>query len=308
MTATDSETTLRRPTEDDAAAIAALCNALSRTLYGTGDVDEQSVREWFALPDLGMFLAERAGVAVGYCDVRRDHDGRRFPVDLRVHPDAAATGVPAALLAAAEEWSRAQAEPGALVRGYVAERDLEARQALERRGYRLIRHSFQMQIELPEQPEAAVWPEGIAVRRYDPDRDEQAVYECHQESFSDHWDYERIPIERWRTFMVDRESFDPELWWLAEEEGELAGICLNGWHFSGDRTFGWIGDLGVRRPWRRRGLALALLRHSFADFKRRGATRVGLGVDAENTTGAVRLYERAGMRPVRRNDTYEKPL
>jgi ribosomal protein S18 acetylase RimI-like enzyme len=66
--------------------------------------------------------------------------------------------------------------------------------------------------------------------------------------------------------------------------------------------------LGVRPQWRRRGVATALLRHSFRDFRDRGATRVGLGVDGENTTGAVRLYERVGMRVVRRNDTYEKTL
>ena len=64
--------------------------------------------------------------------------------------------------------------------------------------------------------------------------------------------------------------------------------------------------LAVRKPWRSRGLGLALLRQSFADFAARGANRVGLVVDAENTTGAVRLYERAGMRPVRRLDVYER--
>jgi ribosomal protein S18 acetylase RimI-like enzyme len=51
--------------------------------------------------------------------------------------------------------------------------------------------------------------------------------------------------------------------------------------------------LGVRPAWRKRGLATALLRHIFRDFQQRGATRVGLGVDGENTTGAVRLYERS---------------
>jgi mycothiol synthase len=65
--------------------------------------------------------------------------------------------------------------------------------------------------------------------------------------------------------------------------------------------------LGVRRRWRRRGLGLALLLQSFTDFRRRGATRVGLGVDAESPTGAVSLYEQAGMQVVRRNDAYEKP-
>ena len=76
----------------------------------------------------------------------------------------------------------------------------------------------------------------------------------------------------------------------------------------GDPQFGWIQVLGVRPRWRKRGLGTALLRHSFRDFRDRGATRVGLGVDGESTTGAVRLYESVGMREVRRSDTYEKVL
>jgi ribosomal protein S18 acetylase RimI-like enzyme len=66
----------------------------------------------------------------------------------------------------------------------------------------------------------------------------------------------------------------------------------------------------VRRPWRKRGLGLALLNHSFGEFYRRGYRRVGLGVDAQNLTGALRLYEKAGMRadPARRFSVYEKEL
>jgi ribosomal protein S18 acetylase RimI-like enzyme len=66
-----------------------------------------------------------------------------------------------------------------------------------------------------------------------------------------------------------------------------------------------VNELGVRNPWRRRGLGLALLRHAFAELGRLGADRVGLGVDAENVTGALRLYERAGMHVTRRYDTWE---
>ena len=134
------------------------------------------------------------------------------------------------------------------------------------------------------------------------------MHECVQESFADHWDFHPEPIERFRRWTTDRDDFDPTLCMLAEDGEELAGVSLNAWHWSGDPAFGWIGTLGVRRPWRRRGLALALLRHSFAHFERRGANRVGLGVDAENTTGAVRLYERAGMRPVKRFDSFERTL
>ena len=303
-----AELSLRKPVEADAAAIAEICNEVTQELYGTGDANEAEVRTWFSMPDLEMFLAERDGAVVGYADIRRDQEGARFPIDIRVPPHARGEGVADTLLATAEEWARRNAKPVAVLRGYAAERDEEVRSALARAGYRLIRHSFFMHIDLPDDPEPPEWPEGITVRTYDPDRDELAVYECTEEAFADHWDFQPTPLERWRHFSIERADFDPSLWWLAEEDGELAGVSLNAWHFSGDRTFGWVGTLGVRRPWRRRGLGLALLRHSFLDFKQRGATRVGLGVDAENTTGAVRLYERAGMHPVRRNDMFEKPL
>ena len=85
------------------------------------------------------------------------------------------------------------------------------------------------------------------------------------------------------------------------------GICLGRTHESADPDMGWISVLGVRRPWRRRGLALALLQHSFREFRARGRLRAGLGVDADSETGAVELYARAGMREVRRYESWERP-
>ncbi|MCX6049182.1 MAG: GNAT family N-acetyltransferase, partial [Chloroflexi bacterium] len=70
----------------------------------------------------------------------------------------------------------------------------------------------------------------------------------------------------------------------------------------------WVSDLGVRRPWRRQGLALALLHHAFGEFYRRGIKKVGLGVDASSLTGATKLYEKAGMSVFRQHDSYEKEL
>ena len=297
----------RPATAEDAAGIASLCNRIAVELYGEGDVDEAEVRTWFTFPNLAAFAVEEGTGIIGYADVRLDDDGARFPIDARVDPGSRGRGIEDALLEAAEAWSRERAGSGALLRGYAPERDAGLREAFERKGYRVVRHSFQMEIELAGLPEVPHWPEGISVRRFDPAADEHAVYEAQQDAFSDHWDFRRLPHEEWRRFQIETPRFDPELWWVAEADGEVAGFSLNNWRF-GDEEFGWIGDLGVRRPWRRRGIALALLLHSFADFSRRGARRVGLGVDAENPTGAVRLYERAGMRAVRRNDTYEKPL
>jgi len=128
------------------------------------------------------------------------------------------------------------------------------------------------------------------------------------EAFSDHWDFDRTRYEEWRRLKLEGPTHDPSLFLLAHEGEELAGICLCYRHRSGDPTWGWVGTLGVRRPWRRRGLGLALLHHAFGEFHRRGMSRAGLDVDAENTTGAVALYERAGMDVERRQDTFEKAL
>jgi ribosomal protein S18 acetylase RimI-like enzyme len=102
--------------------------------------------------------------------------------------------------------------------------------------------------------------------------------------------------------------FDPELWFLAMEGDEIAGFCLAKPADAGDEAVGSIPTLGVRRAWRGRGIGLALLRHAFTDLRRRGKRSAVLGVDADSPTGALRLYERAGMRVVGRYLTYEKTL
>jgi ribosomal protein S18 acetylase RimI-like enzyme len=210
------------------------------------------------------------------------------------------------LLNAAEARGREQAE-APILRVTAQGHEPVLRQALERAGWAPIRHSFQMRIELDGELPKPAWPEGLTVRSAERGEEER-VYEAHMDSFADHWDFRRQPFEVWRAYSTNPQRYDPSLWWLVEDGKELAAISLNGWDFSGDPQFGWIQVLGVRPRWRKRGLGTALLLHSFRDFKARGATRVGLGVDGENTTGAVGLYERAGMRQVRRNETYEKVL
>jgi ribosomal protein S18 acetylase RimI-like enzyme len=178
---------------------------------------------------------------------------------------------------------------------------------LEERGYAPVRHSFRMLIDLGGEPVIPVWPDGIAVRTAGPG-EERAVYDAYVEAFTDHWDFVAEPFDRWLHNQAESPLARKDLWFVAADGDEVAGVCLCAAHESGDPEYGWIGILGVRPRWRRRGLGEALLRHAFGAFAAEGATRVGLGVDGENTTGAVRLYERAGMRVVRRYDTYERRL
>jgi mycothiol synthase len=271
-------------------------------------VGADEIREWFALPDIEALVAESPdGRLTGYADLTPLAERSRIWIDLRVPPGPEAAQVTDALLAAVEARAGRTAAPGAAVRTSVAS-IAEPRQAcLRARGYELVRHSFQMRIELDGGLEAPRWPEGITVRAFRPGRDDEAVHGVQQETFADQYDYVPQSYEDWRAYAFIG-AHDPSLWFLAEEGGEIAGICLCRAEWSGDADLGWVSVLGVGRPWRRRGLGLALLLHSFAELHARGNPRAGLGVDGLNPTGAVHLYERAGMHVHRRSDQFQKSL
>ena len=187
-----------------------------------------------------------------------------------------------------------------------------SRKLFEDLGYRYIRSSYRMLIELDAPVSEPEFPEGITVRTYNPETDAESVYRADVDSFRDHFGFVEQPFEegfeRYKHFMLNFEGFDPTLYFLAMKGDEIAGINLCRPNSYDDPNLGWVGTLGVRRPWRKRGIGLALLRHSFNEFYQRGKRKVGLGVDAQNLTGALRLYEKAGMHVHQAFDQYEKEL
>jgi ribosomal protein S18 acetylase RimI-like enzyme len=206
-------------------------------------------------------------------------------------------------------WAEARAREKALVRafggGWVGDEAILG--LFERAGYQPVRHFFRMQIALGDADDRPVWPEGVSVRTFRPG-DERTFYDVHQETFADHWEHDQPdPYDEWEHWLLQPPMFEPDLWFLAEEGGEPAGvaICHRRHEVPG---MGRVDILGVRRPWRRRGLGRALMLHAFAEFKRAGLTEADLGVDGESLTGATRLYESVGMHVAARRDTYEKPL
>ncbi len=239
--------------------------------------------------------------------VDHGHEHLRFPIDLRVPPGEHALEVADALVEEMEARAAASAARGATIRLFVPSAYDAVVGLAKRRGYERFRHSFEMRIELDGELAAPRWPEGVSVRTFVPRQDEEAVYEAHQEAFADHFESTRKPYESWYGWAFG-ESFDPTLWFVAEDGDRIAGVCLCRGESGAGGELGWVNVLGVLPPWRRRGLGRALLLHSFAEFRARGKRGAGLGVDGLNTTGAVRLYERAGMHVVRRFDQYRKPL
>ena len=159
-----------------------------------------------------------------------------------------------------------------------------------------------MEVDLDEAPQPTL-PDGLSLRSFRDD-DREVVRAALNESFKDDWHHHDVSPSNFNEFYLKQRGYDPSLWLLAWDGDELAGFVLATAERVGDPELGWIGTLGVRPAWRRRGLGEALLRAAFAELFARGRRRVGLGVDTENVTGALRLYERVGMRPIQRNDNW----
>jgi ribosomal protein S18 acetylase RimI-like enzyme len=179
-------------------------------------------------------------------------------------------------------------------------------------GYKQIRHSFRMRIEMEEPPPEPVWPEGIGIRMYNPEKDARTIYEVDEEVFQDHFGFIEEPpdegFEKFMHHMTGDESYDPTMWYLAVEGDEIVGLCLCRKYGLEDKEAGWISSLGVKRTWRCQGIALGLLQLAFGEFYKRGQKNVGLGVDAESLTGATDLYNKAGMSIQRQFDLFEKEI
>ena len=147
-------------------------------------------------------------------------------------------------------------------------------------GYNYCRSTYVMQIEMETPPPAPLWPEGITLRTFNPETDMEAVYRADIDSFRDHFGFVEEPfeegLERFKHFNTGYEGFDPSLYFLAVEGNEIAGISLCPPCSLSDSNQGWVGTLGVRRPWRKRGLGLALLLHSFGEFYQPRQTQGGL--------------------------------
>jgi mycothiol synthase len=286
---------LRPPTLDDAAALAGMFAEFAR-VFGTEHDLQQDIEDWFTNP--GMNLERDARVALvdgeigGYGDIGdAGKDGQAVYLDLRPHPDHSEVIAP--LFDFAERRAAQLVEPGGKIRVWSPEAAERLRAVIEGRGYAFNNYSFRMGRGLDGDIAEPRWPEDIELRPFDRETDTRLVYEVNQEVMEDEPGHVRDPYDEW-VHWAFREPFDPELWFLAVDGGELAGISLCRPHRGDDPDRGWVQALGVRRPWRRRGLGLALLHHSFRELRARGKARAGLGVSGEND-GAVDLYERAGM-------------
>jgi mycothiol synthase len=282
---------VRPVTPDDFPAVAVFLAEDETDLFGRPSrVGTADVTAWLSQPDLASdtWLFEEDGriVAFGWVEA---HDETGVAVGV-VHRERRLSALGPELVDRCEKRLR---ELGvARVHHVTLAPDTAASALLSARGYREVRRFWEMTIELADDPPPEpVLPAGLGLEPFSPDlsRDFHAALE---EAFAEHWEHQPESYEQWWERQVAKPDHDISLWFVVREGGEIAAVARNDPERSGG---GWIGALGVRPAWRGRGLAKALLLHSFREFHRRGQRRVGLGVDSQNATGATQLYESVGM-------------
>ena len=289
----DSASALRLLRERDADEVV----ALYRVAFGDArPIDAQEIVSWFRSPEVRpdwLRVLEVNGRVVGYGDIWIDND--------EVALEVAAPGHWHTFLEWAENTARAERLARVRAQTYSGQ---ELVDVVEGRGYRLWRSACTMQTDLGEAPpEAPSLPSGIELRAYRRD-DADLLRAGLNEAFAADPFFHEATASYFREFYLHARGFDPSLWLLAWDGAELAGFILAFPEHLGDPALGWVESLGVRLRWRRCGLGESLLRAAFCELHARGLRAVGLGVDASNETGALRFYERVGMRVVRRGDNW----
>ena len=320
MVTTAIETKLRPFRFEDGPAIIDLFNAHSQKIFGWDDAELDDLMNEWTSPGINVeetirVVENNLGEIIGYIDVWDITSPHIIKYAWGVlHPDAWDDALYHQMLNWAENCAReriplAPAGTRVVINHGTPSKDHLRKKALEAYGYQLMRHFYRMEIKLESRPSQPTIPEGLRIVTIDIKNELKEALLAMDDGFKDHWGHVEKPIEevleQWEHFIENDAEFDPSLWFLAKDEDEIAGICRCTGKMTEDSDMGWVSQLCVRKPWRKRGLGMALLLTSFQEFYERGKKRVGLGVDASSLTNATRLYQRAGMHITQQYDTYE---
>ncbi len=180
---------------------------------------------------------------------------------------------------------------------------------LEELGYHAARFGFEMSRPLEEIPSAEL-PEGIEARPAQKQH-YRDIWNASIEAFRDHWGFAEPSEEDYISYKESK-YFQPELWQVAWKDDQIAGSVLNyidhDYNQKYNKKRGWTEEITTQRQWRRHGIARALIVRSMHMHKALGMTEVALGVDTNNPTGALKLYESLGYKQDKTFITYRKQI
>jgi ribosomal protein S18 acetylase RimI-like enzyme len=296
-------------------------------VIGNG-LEEVTTLEQFALgyrtlvncdPQRDILLAEVEGELVAYARVFWQDlvaGGRTYENLGFVDPRWRRRGIGSALHRRNETRLReiAADHDGVEPKWFASERqhlDAGASALLEGDGYTAVRWFHDMVVPSLDAIEAPPLPAGLEVRPVTRSQ-YRRIWEAEAEAFRDHWGEQEWTEEDWRRFDGDPDNADPSLWRVAWDGDEVAGVIITTVPVEENQRHGrrgvYVAGVSVRRPWRRRGLARALLASSLVAARQAGFTSASLGVDADSPTGATALYTSLGFRPERSFTAYRKAM
>ena len=217
--------TLRPPRDDEFDAMLELMNAHQLAAFGEADYTADDLRTWLTTPyvviERDIRVLERDGRLIGYADA--DPTREEPPIwwcDVKVDPDVDAGAVVGELVA----WLEERAVEGRL-RVWTSEDDARIVGAFAALGFEPVRHSYRMEIDLGDEPREPAWPSEITVRTATAE-DHRSVYDAVVEVWRDTNDPIDDTFEEWAHWHVERDSYDPALWFLAVSGEELAGFSI----------------------------------------------------------------------------------
>jgi mycothiol synthase len=293
---------------DDLPAVVAVMNAYSKALVGAGDRTVEQVESiWhnpYNHPDRDCFVSVAPDGHIDGFSIADLLENPSRAIGVYTVPPPNREAGQALIEAAQAHFLRMAGDRAPLTMEWqISDQDTDGIALLEAEGYQNVRAFYTMRILLAEPIDAPPLPDGFTRRPFTPDQVE-ALYEAKTEIFRDHWGQGDMSLSEWQADIA-QPDFDPTLWWVVLCGDDIAGMLLSRPHGP---EAAWVGILGVKRAYRGRGLAHALLRQCFAEYQRRGWKRVSLGVDSDSLTNAVAVYRRAGMHIYTRQLFFHKTL
>jgi len=292
-----------RPTSmDDLSGVLDLITLVDIEALGEADIDSDELRtDWqtpgFDLDRDSLVVEHPTDGIVGYLLAMAEPGAEVF-IDTYTHPNHRAdTHLESFLLdeglARANAAARRERWPSWTAAVWTVEGDARL-DDIATLGFEPTRQFLRMAIDLDAPPEVAM-PAGIRLQNPASDDDHRLAHRLANEAFVDHWNHHADTWEAFRSRRIEREEYDPALWWIARDAADHNPLGIVIGRAMPTLGTGWVSMLGVLPPARGRGLGGALLRAAFASIHARGISHVELSVDANSTTGATRLYEREGM-------------
>ena len=177
----------------------------------------------------------------------------------------------------------------------------------EQHGFQAMRYSYRMQRSLAEPIPDVSLPAGLQLAQWTPELDLPLMH-AFNAAFSEHWGLQTMNEEAWQQFFTGVPQFRGDLSYQAMDAENVAGFCVNWVERAENASEGWIEAIGVIPAWRGRGIASALMAKSLRLFQAEGLKQAALDVDAQNPTGALRLYEKHGFAITRESIHFVKQL